>query len=179
MSTTLGNLASMKYVIQTALMDFLYQPVRQRHREQVEALIIRNANLSKTAVRAFRYKGELYLSDQAPRGPIMAPRLHPDLEPELAQMVQEQIDIHGQEEPLVKGFITAALNQSSVVSDYLELLPSCIHPPILTLMQQGHTGAGVYADTLFTANKEGFLAKHEHAIQLIRERMAINLLHQS
>lgn len=163
-----------KNSILSALMKFLYSPVGERHTKQGETMILKNTQLMNSSVRAFRYKGELYRSELAPRGPVLAPKLHADLVPELEDMLREQEEIHRIEEPLVKGYITQVLNLSANVEDYLLLLPSCIHPPIraLNLLSQGPRQFPTEAHAAL------HLEQHAHQIQLIKERMATNLLFQ-
>lgn len=169
------TMVTAKHAIQTALMNYLYEPVRQRHRKQVEALIVKNCILTKTVVRAFRYKGDIYRSAQAPSGPLLAAKLHDDLAPELAQMIEEQQEIHAIEEPMVKGYITLVLNLSDQIDDFLLLFPQSVHRAILNLNLTSGFGPRVIPDEAAAAP---VLEKHARCIQLIKERMVSNLIFQ-
>lgn len=166
--------AKSKLKILTALMDLLYKPVRDRHRKQIEALILKNTQLQKSGTRAFRYKGELYRSDQAPSGPLMAPMVHPDLAPELEDILREQYEIHQIEEPLVKGFLAKVLNMSSNMEDYFMLLPGCVHGALKNF-NVSHQGPRQYPTEAHAAMH---LQEHAEHIQKLKERMATNLLFQ-
>jgi hypothetical protein len=162
-----------KYAIQTSLMERLYAPVRERHHKQVESLIIRNCQITKTGVWAFRYKGALYRSDQAPRGPVQAIRLHEELTLELDQMIEEQREIRVIEEPMVKGYITFVLNYSDNIEDYLLLFPQSLHHSIVSLALPYRGERRVSEDTA-----PYVMGPHLHCIQLIKERMVSNLIFQ-
>lgn len=170
----MSNQVTLKFQIKTVLTDFLYKPVEQRHRQEIEALIVQNCRLINSAVRAFRYKGELYRSDIAPRGPLMAPGLHPDLTMQLALTHEEQARIYREEQPVVQGYIVKVLNLTSNTDDYKKLLPSCVHAPLAFMDNYAYMNTV----TLFTcdADYDLFLVEHAPQIQLIRERMATNLL---
>lgn len=162
-----------KHAIQTSLMAHLYNPVRDRHTKQLESLIVRNSLLRKVGVKAFRYKGTLYRSLDCPGGVIQAPRLHEDLEPEMAQMLEEQREIHSVEEPMVKGYITLVLNLSDNIEDYLLLLPQSLHRSIVSLALPYRGERRVSEDTA-----PYVMEPHLRCIQLIKERMVSNLIFQ-
>lgn len=162
-----------KQAIQTSLLNYLYEPVRQRHDKQIEALTLKNCTLRRAGVRAFRYKGDLFRSVEAPIGPIMAPRLHEDLEWEMAQMLEEQREIREVEEPMVKGYITLVLNKSDSIDDYLALLPDAVHRYITELNLPYRSPR-----LLLDSEVQAIIEKHARCIQLIKERMVSNLIFQ-
>jgi hypothetical protein len=170
----MSNLVTLKFQIRTVLTDFLYKPVEQRHRQEIEALIVQNCRLTNSPVRAFRYKGELYRADLAPRGPLMAPSLHPDLAMQLALTHEEQARIYREEQPVVVGYIIKVLNLTSNTEDYKKLLPSCVHAPLAFMDNYAHLNT--WPVFTYEGPYEMFMAQHAPQIQLIKERMATNLL---
>lgn len=174
MSTALANLAGFKILVMDSLMFHLYEPVRRRHERQLEEMIVKNSLTQRSSVRAFRYKGMVYRSKEAPKGPIMSPALHPEFQPDMNFMRAEQEEIRDTEEPMVKGFITAMLNLSGNVDDYLLLFPESVHAPIKMLCLVSRTERKFHT----AADVAPIHERYATCIQLMKQRMAANLIFQ-
>ena len=160
-----------KQQIKDMLLDSLYKPVRKHFNERLENLINRNVVLVGASHKSFVYKGKLYTCDSTPP-PRRSIRLHPTLKDEVEKYLQELNHLNTTELPYVLGFITHVLNSSNDFCDYFRLFPEALHDPLRKLVSTCTCRAKKLSEDAVKSIKEN----NEKAIQIIKERMVLNLL---
>ena len=160
-----------KSQIKDALYAFLYLPVQNQFKARTEALIIRTTVMGGYSHRHFVYKGEVYNAEASPP-PLKKNRLVPQLRDEMEEFLKDRNQLNDQELPYVLGFITQLLNASNDLMDYLRVLPESVHQP-LNQMMASHP---CRSTTLTDEKVEHIKAKNEVGINLMKQRLARNLL---
>ena len=160
-----------KQQIKDMLYAFLYTPVEKQLEKQLEQIITRNCLALSLGHRSFAYKGVLYNLDMSKPPRRMNP-LAPSLTGVMEDYLKEVKQLNTVELPYVLGFITAVLNASNDLHDYLRVLPDALHPPIEALIAScpGRT------KKLTDFDADSMQKKHQKPIDLIRQRMVTNLL---
>ena len=161
-----------KYNILITIKAFLYDPSFKELKKRRQGICIKNAALLKNGVTHFTYKGEqYYFEDDHYSG--KRNRIHPSLIEEAEAYLLEYKELHDVEIPRVMGYITHVMNSSNRLSDYLKLLPDMLHGTIVHLVEHSSD-----TDTLHLNSEEVslMLAKHQDTIQLIKQRMVLNLI---
>lgn len=160
-----------KQQIKDALYEFLYTPVLQKYRERLDSIIIKNAVLLSSTHHSFTYKGVLYACE-GQTIPRKLNRLVPPLRPHMEEYLAEVNQLNNKELPYVLGFITKMLNASNSLQDYLQILPDCVHKPIVTMIAQcpckAHGLTPDQVNSIKEANKDN--------ISLLKQRLITNLI---
>lgn len=154
------------------LRDYLYEPVMAQQHQALKRIIERNNQLLNRTSNFVQFRGEMYTVSPLIKPPRMIQRLDPRLESDMLEYLHERADIDNTEKPFVMGFVNQVLNSSDHPQDYLRLLPASVHRPVLEYIQ-GH----VIQDTWLRDDQvNALLAQNAHAIQLMKNRMVLNLL---
>lgn len=171
MSEVLQHDPRTKQMIKDMLYAFLYEPVQRQFKQRLDILINRNTVITGATHASFTYKGTLYTNDQAspPRKLTrLVPALHPEMDAHLAELRQ----LNDREVPYVLGFITKVLNSSNDLHDYLRVFPNSLHQPIEALI----ASCPCRTKRLTEAEVVEMQTKNQQSIDLVRQRMATNLL---
>ncbi len=160
-----------KQQIKDMLYAFLYTPVEQQLEKQLDQIITRNCVIQTLSHRSFAYKGGFYNLDTA-KPPRRMNQLAPQLVGAMEDYLKELEQINRIELPYVMGFITAVLNASNDLHDYLRVLPEAVHHPIEQLITSCPCGTKKLTDF----DVDSMQKKHQKPIDLIRQRMVTNLL---
>lgn len=160
-----------KQQIKDMLYAFLYEPVQRQFKNRLNNLIQRNTLISGSGHQSFTYKGNLYTCDVAPP-PRKLNRLNPQLVPGMDAYLIDLKQLNDKEVPYVVGFINQVLNASNDLHDYLRVLPQSLHPPIQKLIES----CPCRTKRLTDAQVQEMQAKNQHYIDLVKQRMVINLL---
>jgi hypothetical protein len=172
-----------KWVIRDRLLTELYKPVEESLAEEITSLITRNVLLlgmedmkvHKRVLpehfhRSFAYNGNFY-TVEIDAGPPVRNRLHSSLEGEMVQHEAYCIQVD-EERARISGFFDSMLAFSPAPADWIRILPESLQAAL----------RGMLADTtswveLRTPQEiSAFLEKHKPRFDLIRQRMATNLL---
>lgn len=171
MSEVLQHDPRTKQQIKDMLYAFLYDPVQKQFKARLDSLIQRNTVILGAGHTSFTYKGNLYSNDpKAP--PRKLNRLVPQLAAEMDSYLHDLKQLNDQEVPYVLGFINQVLNSSNDLHDYLRVLPSSLHQPI----QQLIASCPCRTKRLTEEQVQEMQAKNQHYIDLVKQRMATNLL---
>lgn len=160
-----------KIQIKDLLYSFLYYPVRQHFKKQLESLITRNTVLLGATHKSFIYRGVVYSSDTT-SPPRRMNRLSPQMIPDMENYIRELKELNDNEIPFVVGYINQVLNSSNNLHDYLLLFPPSIHPPIEKLI----ASCPCLTKHLTADDVTSIQHKNSKSISLIKQRMATNLL---
>lgn len=160
-----------KQQIKDMLYNTLYAPVQEQFRKRLEALIYRNTMLMGSAHKSFVYKGVTYTCDFTPP-PRRMTRLHPQLKDEIEEYIRDVKHLNDTELPYVLGFINQVLNSSNDLCDYLRILPEPLHDSIKKLISTCPCRAQKLTEDTVHSLQE----RNEEIINLIKERMVLNLL---
>lgn len=163
--------ASVKYRIKDAIHKHLYDPVYKRLNNAINELIVKNTLLKKYSHKSFIYKGEFYSYDSAPP-PRKMNQLDWSLRDAMDEYLQERKKLNEQEIPFVLGYITQVLNATNCFENYLQLFPDCLH----AIIQEFIEICPYHNSHLSQETIEAIKQKNETSIQLLKQRMAINLL---
>ena len=160
-----------KTMIKDMLFDFLYAPTIKQFRARLEGIITKNCQLTNNSTRAFHYKGEHYISHDAVL-PVTRLRLDPSLAIYMDQYVIEQNQLNNYELPYVVGFLTAVLNSSNELQDYLKVFPDAVHRPLSALIAQCPCKTSkLSADMIIDLQ-----IRNQVSINLMKQRLMTNLL---
>lgn len=160
-----------KQQIKDILYDLLYAPVQRKFQDQLNQLIIQNTIAGKFTHKSFIYKSELYTCDSTP-APRKMNRLLPQFHADMEAYIAEVTALNKTELPYVLGFINQTMNASNGLHDYLRIFPPSIHGPIRHLIDT----CPCRTKKLTEAEVAELLGNNESAIQLMMQRMAINLI---
>ena len=160
-----------KQQIKDMLYAFLYTPVEKQLEKQLDQIITRNCMIQGLGHRSFAYKGVLYNLDMSKPPRRMNP-LVPQLTGAMEDYLKEVQQLNRVELPYVLGFITAVLNASNDLHDYLRVLPEAIHRPIEQLIASYPCRTKKLTDF----DVDSIQKKHQKPIDLIRQRTVTNLL---
>lgn len=160
-----------KQQIKDMLYNSLYAPVQDQFKKRLDALIYRNALLMGASHKSFVYKGVTYSCDSLPP-PRRLTRLHPQLKDEMDAYIQEVKHLNDTELPYVLGFINQVLNSSNDLCDYLRILPENLHDSLRKFSASFPYGSQRLSEEAVQILQE----KNKNIINLIKERMVLNLL---
>ena len=160
-----------KQQIKEALYAHLYDPVQRHFKDRLDRLIIKNTLLVKSSHRSFNYKGVTYSCD-ASTPPRRANKLAPQLKGAMDEYLQDLKKLNDEEVPYVIGYINQVLNASNDFCDYLDLLPSVVHPTI----QEFVSKCPCRTRHLTPEEVVSLQRKNAESIELLKSRMVLNLL---
>lgn len=160
-----------KQQIKDVLYELLYRPIQKQLEGRLNQIIIKNTVQGSHTHKSFIYRNEIYNVDTAPL-PRKMNRLLPQLQPEMDAYLRELKELNNSELPYVLGFINRVLNSSNELHDYLRVFPETIHGPIQHLINT----CPCRARKLTEEQVNDLKANNQQAIDLLRQRMVINLL---
>jgi hypothetical protein len=169
--TPLNYEPTAKHQIKDAITRFLYDPVHRHFQQRMDALIMRNTSLGGYSHKSFVYKGVNYSLETGPL-PLRKNRLMPQLKGEMESYLADVDRINTKELPFVVGFINQVLNTSPSLVDYMAVLPDVVHSPLQRLAETCPCRMGVLDPERIEAMK----AKNQQAIDLIKQRLVLNLI---
>ena len=161
-----------KQQLKTLLYEFMYTPVIERYKKRLSAIILKNCTLISSPYECFNYKGEVYVVGEAVTIPKKMPRLSPQLFDDMNKYLADLKALNTQEIPYVLGYINQVLNSSNDLPDYLRLLPSIIHAPIQKVIET----CGCRTTHLTPEVVQAIQAKNQQSIELIKQRLVLNLI---
>lgn len=158
-----------KKMIKDALYDYLYKPVQNHYESKLHSIINRNTILLKSGSKHFVYKGITY-STEEDKLPLLKQRLDTSFYKEMDSYLADLSNLNNNELPYVLGFINQVLNSSESLKDYLMLLPEAATNPIKNM--ECPCKARILPEEII----DGIKAKNTKAVNLIKQRLALNLL---
>lgn len=171
-----------KWAIRDFLLLELYNPVEERKQRDTKVLVEKNVvllqaedmQLHKKVLpehfhRSFAYNGQFYSIEQD-SGPRNRNWLHKSLEPEMQEFLTHYGNVT-EERLMVSGFFDSMLATFPAPGDWLQILPQTLHEPL-----QAYVTAPSWDPVKTPAEIDAFMAKHKPRYDLIRQRMAINLI---
>lgn len=159
----------LKYQIKSRIWEVLFTPVEKELDKQLEAIASKNCHLQGLSHKSFLYKGVRFNADTtAPllRSNYLAPSLNPDMEEYLSKVNKYR----DHEENIITGYITMVLNLCTHPLDCLRLLPTGLHAHIADLLST------CTESNLNEEMVQVILKNNQKPIQMIKERMVLNLL---
>ena len=160
-----------KQQIKDLLYQSIYDPVEAKFKKRLEAIILKNTSLIASSHRSFIYKRKFYNIDDTPK-PIKTNRLVVALAPVMDAYLNDLDELNNVELPFVVGFINQVLNSSNNFPDYLRLLPESMHHSLRNLMNT----CPCHASSLSEDKINAILAKNQSSIELLKQRMVLNLI---
>ena len=152
------------------LMDFIYKKANQDLADKYEAVVERNSYLDPDGTKAFRYKGELYLTkNYYYHLTTRVKTLHKSLYATMDQIIKDDREI-SKEQSVVKNYLTCVLVKSKNSADVKALLPDFLHPALKDL-----NGLGI-KPTVTKEEVESFNKASHFFIDSIKQRLLLNLI---
>lgn len=172
-----------KWVIRDKLLAELYKPVEAARDDALCNLIKRNSTLLQSqdikehgAVQdghehlSFAYNGKFYTMNG--HGPIVRNKVMPELLAEVREWSEYyEVQVLTEEKTRISGFLDSVFSFSPAAGDWLALVPDAFQ--------------AIMRSVIITPNWEpmstpeahaAFLAKHQARFDLIRQRLAFNLI---
>ena len=171
MSEQLQHDPRTKKQIKDVLYEHLYSRIEKQFKHRLDTLIMRNAVLGGYSHKSFMYKNVLYNSDTNAL-PRKMNRLVVQLHPAMNDYLREAKQLNEKELPYVLGFVNQVLNSSNELHDYLRLLPQAVHHPLKKLIDTCPCKSKKLSEETVTMLRD----KNQTSINLMKERMVINLL---
>ena len=160
---------NLKYRIKSRIWGVLFTPVEKELDKQLEAIASKNCQLQGLSHKSFLYKGVRFNVDTTPP-PLRSNHLAPSLKPDMEEYLDKVNEYRNHEENLITGYITMVLNICIHPRDCLRLLPTGLHAHIADLLST------CTESTLNEEMAQVILKNNQKPIQMIKERMALNLL---
>ena len=160
---------NLKYLIKTRIWGVLFTPVENALDAQLDLIATKNCQLQGLSHKSFLYKGVRFNADIT-GPPLRSNKLAPSLKPEMEDYLSKVNEYRDYEENVITGYITLVLNLCKHPRDCLRLLPSGLHAHIESLLSNC-TESDLDEETVQEA-----LKKNQKPYQMIKERMALNLL---
>lgn len=154
------------------VINYLYQKDEQSAAEMLSQIIDEHVRLTGQNQLSFMFYGKVYCNQYAAK-PMIAPPLHPDLEPRMKAWLLDRLAVEREEKLIVKNLITAILNTSDHPEDWMKLLPPAVHQPIADFAFYNPQLAG---STLTPEQVEAFETKQERFLNMLKGRLALNLI---
>jgi hypothetical protein len=150
----------------------LYAPVKEKYDRKLSALISRNAALLNSPYESFMFRNVVYKKTETTLVPRKLNNLHPSLRDEMIEYLKEVEVLNDTEVPHVLGYINQVLNASNDLHDYLRLFPEVLHRPIQRVIDSCACRTTQLTDEVVDALR----LKNEASIQLVKQRMVLNLI---
>lgn len=116
-----------KASIRARLMDFVFNPQREKLVAVLDDIIIENCILLGGADKRIRFKGEVFWHSEASRPQMRSvPKLHDQLAPVMDKFLNDHEEFQ-LDQMYVKNYFTKIMNATSYVDDMRKVLPECIH----------------------------------------------------
>lgn len=167
--TTFQYKPALKYLIKIRIWSVLFASVENALDEQLNLIATKNCQLQGLSHKSFLYKGVRFNADTT-SPPLRSNKLAPSLKPEMEDYLSKVNEYRNYEENLIIGYITMILNLCKHPRDCLRLLPSGLHAHIESLLSD------CTESTLDEETVQEVLKKNQKPFQMIKERMALNLL---
>lgn len=161
-----------KTMIRDKLYEHIYQPVREQFRKRLHTLITTNSAMHGNTQAWMRFRGEKFHTDNPGQQPRIMNTCHAKVLPSMKEYVEDLEKLNQEEVPHVLGFITAVLNSSNSLQDYLRVFPDCIHKPVEDLIRQ----CGCHNTSLKDARIDEIRTRNQTSIEVLKQRMVLNLL---
>lgn len=159
-----------KITIREAILTYLYAPTVLQRTRRLEELAIKNALVGGFSHKSFVYRGEVYNADTT-HPPLRRIQLLPEFRPLIDEWLADKAEIEAHEEPMISGMLSRILTSCFDARDVVKILPDTFAQPV-----REHMMALVSDKRLSSDKIEALRAENEHPIQLMRERMVLNLL---
>lgn len=163
-----------KQQIKAALSNFMYAHVNHKANVRLQEIIVANTTGSRYLHQSFSYKGA-YFSFELKPPRFKNQRLLSELRPAMDAYLAEKKELEYNEIPFVLGFFNKVLNASDSMTDYLKLLPECVHRAVEPFMDIAWISWHL-PSTLSDAQVEAFQLEHQDWIMLLKKRMVLDLL---
>lgn len=159
--------------LQTAMMQFIFDPFMKYWNRKVDKIIEKHVLLCSSTQYGFSYKGEDFTGSNKRLLHPPIQRLDRSLYSDMDALLREREVIILYEQPLVNSVLCALMNLSNNPWDYFLLLPKELHPAWEHYKTQLPTGyESEITDNIISA----FQTKHEAAFDVVRIRMVTNLI---
>jgi len=160
-----------KQMIKDMLYSYMYEPVLKQFKHRLDTLITQNSVMVGATHNSLTYKGVFYSVDQS-APPRKLNRLDPRLKQQMDEYLEDLKQLNNHELPYVLGFINQVLNSSNSVKDYLDVLPTAIHQPLLKLVET----CPCRHCNLTPEKVSEIQDMNKTAIQLLKQRIVTNLI---
>jgi hypothetical protein len=159
-----------KWAIHNAVLTALFSKMVKLHDEEVHKLAVQNLELLGYTHLSFAFNGQFYSVDGT-EGPPVRQRLHPSLVCQAIKMEAEFGHPLAYERSIAANYLSSVLAFSQHPGDYLLLLPGA-----LTSTVKQAIVCSDWSTTLTPEKIAAFKAKHQKSYDLIRNRLALNLI---
>ncbi len=159
--------------LQTAMMQFIFDPFMKYWNRKVDKIIEKHVLLCSSTQYGFSYKGEDFTGSNKRLLHPPIQRLDRSLYSDMDALLREREVIILYEQPLVNSVLCALMNLSNNPWDYFQILPKELHPAWEHFKTNMPTG---YESEITDSSISAFQTKHEAAFDVVRIRMVTNLI---
>lgn len=160
----------LKQDILSMISEHIYSGPYQRLNKRLEEIITKNTAMIGSGDLVLSYKGECYSCQGVRRTELKTNRLLPALRSYMDEWIADHSKLI-EENRLVNTFLASVLNTSNNVSDYLRILPDCIHPALQPYARHSNVQPPLTEEQV-----EAIKAKNQKAVDLIKQRLLLNLI---
>ena len=160
-----------KQYIKDKLYSFIYTPVQEQLKKQLDSIIQKNSAILFASHNSFIYRGEFYSCDNN-KPPRKINSLSKQLYPAMDEYLKEVKKLNTIELPYVLGFINQVLNASDDLQDYLRVFPDAIHKPLEQIIASCPCRSKHLSEDAVLALQ----TKNKTPIDLMKQRLVINLI---
>lgn len=170
--STMGDRLKVKLHIKQSIEHHLYGQFDDRMKSRLEALIDRNNILTQFASESFQFRGVRYIKQGWRVHPRHIKRIHPELDADISDYVEDLQAINDYERPIVMGYVQTVLNTSAKPEDFLVLFPSSL----VTKFQEALESVTGDSTHISIDDAESLVKAHSGAYELLKVRLMANLL---
>jgi hypothetical protein len=160
-----------KQQIRNGIWELLYGQTAAQFTKRINKIILENSVFLRSSHASFIYKNVVYNCDPNPP-PRARNRLAPQFIPAMQKILAEEKAIENEEMPYVAGFLTRVLNSSDSLYDSMLLFPPAVHQPVQGLLATTPSRPRLPEEIV-----AGLQREYASAIDLMKQRMVINLLY--
>lgn len=162
--------------IRDEVLHFLYTKDAESAATTLSDILQENCTLTNTTTLALTFHGKVYQPSHAPKR-LIAPPIHPSLNDRMLAYVKDRTLIEREEKLIIKNLLTAILNTSDCVDDWLKLLPPAVHSPVELQRLYYPAISPPESEPILTFDMiEAFERKQERFLNMLKGRLALNLI---
>ncbi|MBT7452185.1 MAG: hypothetical protein HN793_15210 [Rhodospirillaceae bacterium] len=150
----------------------IYTSSRGHRNKRIAKIIRANSLIHKNEQECFSFRSNTYeASDRKGAYPMPINLLDTSLKEEFIVFIGDGNALE-EERNFVKGYIQRVMMMTEHLADYLKLMPDSTHPIVQAFKDDLAPGEGVLTEEEI----ENFLEQNEKYLNLLRNRMTLNLL---
>jgi hypothetical protein len=161
--------------VRDAILSYLYEKDTEMAHDILSGIIDEHCKLTGSRDRAFMYLNRVHQPALAPKR-LLAPDLHPDLYERMNAYLLDRMRVEREEKLVVKNLLTAVMNASDSPEDWARLLPPALSLVVPKIMWDIRVSSILPIAHMTDEQIEAWQAKQERALNILKGRLALNLI---